>query len=136
MHQHAKLLGYAGLLPFVGPPLLISMDYLSVSQGILFFCQYSAIILSFFGGVHWFDALQNGRYSHQLYVAMLPSIFAWLSLVFLVPSLAIAVLALSYVLILSYDLRYLAMPEGYNKLRVRLTGIVLLAHGITYFLYV
>lgn len=136
MNLHAKMLGYAGLLPFIGMPLLISMEYITVFQGTLYFCQYSAIILSFFGGLHWFDALQNNRHSHQIYVAMLPSIVAWLCLALLSPGLTITLLAISYVLMLIYDLRYLDMPAGYNKLRIKLSTLVLICHGISYFLYV
>lgn len=134
MNKNAQLLGYAGLIPFVSLPLLVGIQQLSVFQGALYFNQYSAIILSFFGGVHWYAALNEPRYSHQLYVAMLPSIFAWLSIAFLAPGLTLCVLALSYVLMVIYDIRFLSMPNGYNKMRMKLTIVVVACHMLMYWL--
>lgn len=132
MHTSAKLLGYLGLIPFISLPLLVTMDAINYFQGYLYFVQYSAIILSFFGGIHWLDAIQNNRKNHQLYVAMLPSIIAWLALIFLKGDMLLSVLSMSYIGILMYDKFVLALTKSilidYIKLRVILTTVVVISH--------
>ncbi len=132
MHSSAKFLGYAGLIPFVGLPFLVFFNILERYQGFLYFVQYSAIILSFFGGIHWLDAIQNRRKNHQLYVAMLPSIVAWLSLILLEGETLLSVLSVAYIAVLMYDKYVLAMEKDilidYTTLRVVLTTVVVLSH--------
>jgi hypothetical protein len=132
MHQSAKLLGYAGLLPFIGIPLLILTGQIHYFEGYTYFSQYSAIILSFFGGIHWLDALQNRRKNHQLFVAMLPSIVGWLSLVFLQGYMLFSVLSIAYVGVLMYDKYVLALEQDilipYTFLRTVLTTVVVITH--------
>ncbi len=132
MHNSAKLLGYLGLTPFIVIPLLIGIGSIEYFQGFLYFVQYSAIILSFFGGIHWLDAIQNNRNNHQLYVAMLPSIIAWLSLIFLKGDTLLSVLSVSYIAILMYDKFVLALAKNilidYIQLRVILTTVVVISH--------
>ena len=74
----AKILGYLGLIPFLFYPLhmLLDLQWLTSMQAQIAFTQYSAVILSFFGGIHWYQAICEPKNSHQLYVAMLPSISA------------------------------------------------------------
>lgn len=132
MHFSAKVLGYAGLIPFVGLPLLIVAGALSYFQGYTYFVQYSAIILSFFGGIHWLDALQNRRKDHQLYVAMLPSIVAWLALIFLEGNSLLSALSVAYIGVLMFDKYVLALEKDilldYTYLRTMLTTIVVISH--------
>jgi hypothetical protein len=132
MHFSAKLLGYAGLLPFIGIPILVLTGQIHYYQGYTYFVQYSAIILSFFGGIHWLDALQNRRKDHQLYVAMLPSIVAWVSLIFLDGYLLLSTLSVAYVGILMYDKYVLALEKDilidYTFLRTILTSVVVISH--------
>jgi hypothetical protein len=132
MHNIAKYLGYAGLLPFVSIPILVMIGLLDAYLGYLHFVQYSAIILSFFGGIHWLDALQNRRKNHQLFVSILPSIMAWLALVFLDGNMLLSVLSISYVGILLYDKYVLALEKDilidYTKMRMLLTTVVVLCH--------
>jgi hypothetical protein len=132
MHPSAKLLGYAGLLPFIGIPILILTGQIHYYQGYTYFAQYSAIILSFFGGIHWLDALQNRRSNHQLYIAMLPSIVGWFSLMFLQGYMLFSALSIAYVGILMYDKYVLALEKDilipYTFLRTVLTTVVVITH--------
>lgn len=132
MQNTAKYLSFAGLLPFIGIPLCIFIGLIDAYLGYLHFAQYSAIILSFFGGIHYLDALQNRRTNHQLFVSMLPSIVAWLALVFLTGTMLLSILSLSYIGILMYDKYVLALDKDilidYTKMRVMLTTIVVLCH--------
>lgn len=132
MHTSAKLLGYMGLTPFIAIPLLIMANQLFYFEGFEFFVQYSAIILSFFGGIHWLDALQNRRKDHQLYMAMIPSIVAWLSLLTLSGDTLLSVLSITYIGVLMYDKYVLALERDilipYTQLRMILTTIVVGTH--------
>nr|WP_297349043.1 DUF3429 domain-containing protein [uncultured Glaciecola sp.] len=127
-----KILGYAGLLPFICIPLLVAADMTNYFYSFQHFVQYSAIILSFFGGIHWYDALQHNRVNHQLYVAMLPSIVGWLGLVFLNGNLLLGVLSCAFIGMLMYDKYTLTMEKSkvieYTILRLALTTIVVLCH--------
>jgi hypothetical protein len=132
MHIQFKILGYLGLIPFIAMPVFIGLGLIGYAQGFMSFVQYSAIILSFFGGIHWFDALSENRHDQQVYVAMLPSIIAWLSLVFLEGSILLMVLSVSYIAILMYDKYTLKMQKEtivqYTTLRVIVTSLVVLSH--------
>lgn len=134
MHNATKLLGYAGLIPFIAIPILIIVGLLDAYLGYLHFVQYSAIILSFLGGIHWLDALQNKRKNHQLYASMLPSIIAWLSLVFLDGTMLLSMLSISHISVLIYDKYVLALEKNilidYTQLRVVLTTVVVISHLI------
>jgi hypothetical protein len=127
-----KILGYAGLLPFIFLPLLVAANITTYFYSFQHFVQYSAIILSFFGGIHWYDALQNNRVNHQLYVAMLPSVVGWLSLVFLNSNLLLGVLSCAFIGMLMYDKYTLTMKKSivieYTTLRLALTTTVVLCH--------
>lgn len=133
MPKLANLLGYAGLIPFIGLPLLSLLGIIDKNLAYIYFVQYSAIILSFFGGIHWFDAITNNNgKQHQLLVAMLPSIVAWLSLICLTGTWLLCVLSVAYIGILMYDKYVLALPKRllfeYISLRVILTSVVVLTH--------
>ena len=127
-----KLLGYAGLIPFIMLPLLAYTEVINYFYSFQHFVQYSAIILSFFGGIHWYDALQNNRVNHQLYVSMLPSIIAWLSLLILDGNMLLGVLSCTFIGMLMYDKYTLVMEKAkviaYTKLRLILTTVVALCH--------
>ena len=127
-----KLLGYAGLLPFVTLPLLVVTHLTSYLYVFQHFVQYSAIILSFFGGIHWYDALQRNRVNHQLYVSMLPSIVAWLSLLLLNGDVLLGALSCAYIGMLMYDKHTLVMEKQkvieYTTMRIILTTVVVVCH--------
>lgn len=131
----AFILGGLGLLPFVGLPILHLTGFISLYEAGSYFSQYSAVILSFFGGVHWWIAVNKPTQSAQLYVAMLPSIIAWLSLVLLPEKLTLMVLAGSFLGIFLYDFLTLKGPPLYMRLRAFLTGIVVGCHAFTWWLY-
>lgn len=132
MHVQFKLLGLAGLIPFVFLPPTAYFELVPYLKAYTHFVQYSAVILSFFGGVHWFNAISENKINHQVYVAMFPSIVAWLSLVFLDGKMLLMVLSLGYIAILMYDKFTLKLsPQmivDYTKLRVMLTSVVVLSH--------
>ncbi|QJR82518.1 DUF3429 domain-containing protein [Alteromonas pelagimontana] len=137
MPYPALALGIAGLIPFIFLAVTAVVDLLPVYEAARYFTQYSAVLLSFFGGVHWLDAIQNRRTNHQLYVAMLPTIIGWLCLIFNGDVRVLGVLSVSYVLLLMYDKYTLAFDKelvvSYISLRVLLTTVVVICHAIMIF---
>ncbi|PHS53581.1 MAG: DUF3429 domain-containing protein [Alteromonas sp.] len=133
MPYSVVLLGVAGLIPFLAMPIAYSLNLLSLTQSAVYFMQYSAVLLSFFGGIHWWDSISNQRYGKQMYIAMLPSIVGWLCLVFSHDPKTLGVLSLSYVAILVYDKFTLSLPKGqivsYISLRIALTSVVVISHA-------
>lgn len=76
MPYQVVLLGVAGLIPFLFLPLAVVLNLLPLHESARYFTQYSAVLLSFFGGIYWWDALNKKAYGPQLLIAMLPTITA------------------------------------------------------------
>lgn len=125
---YSKLLGYCGLLPFLGLPLLSFLEGLSPLLSQTLFIQYSAVILAFLGGVHWSDALSRTFSKMQMSVAMLPSLLAWLCLFNPNGRVSILLLASGFIFMLLYDLRVFSSDKHYKRLRIELTAVTVLMH--------
>lgn len=138
MPYPAVVLGIAGLIPFIGLPLLAVTGALGIFEAMHYFTLYSAVLLSFFGGVHWYDAITNRNTGHQLYVAMLPTIVGWLCLMLGSDVRTLGILSIAYLGVLIYDKFTLALPKdlimSYTTLRIGLTTVVVLAHAVMIFL--
>ncbi len=130
LQRDMAFLGIAGLIPFLFLPLAYLWGLVSRFEVTAYFADYSAIILSFLGGIHWWDALTRSQDRSQLYIAMLPSIIAWLSITLLSGKLMLLVLAIAFLLMLTYDLHKLKADVAYRQLRSMLTGIVVGCHLI------
>lgn len=130
MQRHAVFLGLCGLIPFLFLPVAIESNALALFEGVSYFSQYSAIILSFLGGVLWFDGLTNNKPASQLYIAMLPSIIAWISVAFLPPLWCVMVLGIAFIALLSYEHKVVESIEWYTNLRKLLTSVVMGCHLI------
>lgn len=136
MPKQATILGYLGLIPFLILMLhkVLELSLLNSVHVSMAFVQYSAIILSFLGGIHWYQAITEPRHCHQLYVAMLPSIIGWFALLIFDIKITLFVLSVSYLLILMYDKYYLSLPKelviNYTKMRLILTSVVIFTHMI------
>ena len=135
MSPHALFLGYAGLIPFIGLPFLVVTDRLALFEGMQYFNQYSAVILSFFGGLHWLESIRSPGQVLRMYLAMLPSIVAWLSLILLPIETTLVFLMVGYGAVLMFDFKYFQNIPGYMNMRLRLTCIVLGCHGTLLWLY-
>lgn len=138
MPYSVVMLGIAGLIPFFALPLLASLGLFPISEAARYFTQYSAVLLSFFGGIYWWDALQKQQFDKQLFIAMLPTIVGWLCLVFSGQYWVLGVLSLSYLAVLFYDKKSLVLTKeaivSYITLRMGLTTIVVLCHAWLIFL--
>lgn len=138
MPYSVVFLGLAGLIPFLAMPVAYQLNLMPISQSATYFVQYSAVLLSFFGGVHWWAAISQQRYDKQMYIAMLPTIIGWLCLVFSSDVKVLGILSLSYVAILVYDKFSLSLPKSeivsYISLRMTLTTVVVMCHAWMIFL--
>lgn len=131
----AWCLGLAGLVPFItGGVLVWFAPLVWQAAAIDGFVYYSAIILSFLGGVHWGSALQVARPGNRwrLLLAMLPSLIAWPALLLNVAA-GLWVLLAGFILIGSYDCSRVGrkgFPTWYFTLRGLLTVVVGLLHVV------
>ncbi len=132
--NHAKALGYAGLIPFIGLPFAIALDGVSYFEGMQIFNQYSVIILAFLSAVWWFDGLQNERKVLQLYLAMVPSVVGILALALFDGSWILAVTLVGFIAMLWYEWHKLLLPDWYKQLRLNLTLLVCAGHGLMFWL--
>ncbi len=128
MPLSAALLGYGGLLPFIGLAVLSNMEPM---HGVMYrgaLLLYGAVILSFVGAVHWGVALVdprlNERQRNALYGwSVIPALIGWIAYVF-APIAAALMLVLGFVLQYWRDLKCagsVSWPSWYLALRLRLT---------------
>lgn len=128
MEKTARTLGYAGLLPFIA--LTVVAPNLVQQYSIPAFLSYSAVILSFLGGIHWGVLMQQGGsdVARALCISMLPSLIAWAALL-LPEHWALLTLSTTYLAWWLYD-RGAITTTWYQKLRLQLTFVVILMHLI------
>jgi len=138
-------LGLLGLVPFLVILLpFFGMDrLLSFTIPFLFTC-YSATILSFLAGVLWGRVLADDDSLLTFFILIFSNamaLFSWAGLLLYEASRAssLLLLMLGYLFILLAELRYRRrifhkLDSGYFRLRVLLTGTVLVLHFFALFL--
>ncbi|KAJ3095566.1 hypothetical protein HDU97_006797 [Phlyctochytrium planicorne] len=127
-----RVLGVAGLIPFVSitAVAVVVPESLAVLQEVQLI--YSSTILSFMGAVHWGLAMANYGHStpniSRYVVSVLPPLLSFFSIVLLPTSSAVLAHAVGFVGLLGYDLqvgREGLTPKWYPGLRILLTtGVV------------
>lgn len=129
-------LGLAGLIPFIGLAAVILLEVAGwQAVALQAFLYYSAVILSFLGGVHWGVAMSldhEGSYpfSARMMVAMAPSLLAWPALM-LSPQFSLLALMIGFLLIRLYEAQADSverLPVWYTTLRTLLTVVVVISH--------
>ena len=135
----ARLLGYAGLLPFLLTAGLMwfATDIGTAATAHRMLMAYGAVILSFLGGVRWgvcIGPLAGPDRNRELGLSVLPSIVAWVA--FLPgPILALGILITGFIVQCLWDVMSVEqgrLPRWYGTLRLQLTAVVVicLAAGI------
>lgn len=137
-----RLVGWLGLAPFIVLSLWlygIAPDHPWRSGTILLLTVYSAIVLSFLGGIRWGLALWSGDADSraEFWLAIVPALVGWLAVVIPVP-LSFALLAVAFAAHGAWDAlaahRHRA-PAWYGNLRTTLTActvaLLLLAFAAT-----
>jgi uncharacterized membrane protein len=139
--KYVALLGYGGLLPFVGLLLLIlfSAQYRPfLTQALV---AYSAVILSFVGALHWGFAmtlqdLHADQCRERFIWSVIPALIAWPALLLPAP-LGLLLMILGFVAHYWQDRRMVkaaTLPAWYLPMRLRLTlvaSLCLLLSAIT-----
>lgn len=129
----ARLLGYAGLLPFAMLPIANFYGFgifsLTAAQA---FVAYSAVILSFLAGSLWSSGIL-AKDSPSRLVLMLVSnslaISAWFSILMSSQTVAVVALLVAYLILLWAERRLCSdQARPYRLMRVRLTALVALFH--------
>ncbi|BAU73816.1 DUF3429 domain-containing protein [Metapseudomonas furukawaii] len=130
----ARLLGFAGLIPFVSAALGIWLTPLGWRPFVLSaLLDYAAVILAFMGAIHWGLAMRAGpedtRTQMQLGLSVIPALVGWVVISVGLPAgLAVVLFILAFIGLYLADLRSVRLglaPRWYPALRLPLTfGVV------------
>ncbi|AXY42413.1 DUF3429 domain-containing protein [Halomonas sp. JS92-SW72] len=131
-------LGLAGLLPFLalaGSAWLAPLAWQLVA--IPAFLTYSAVILSFLGGVQWGVAMSlepddSAGFRTRLALSMAPSLIAWPALL-LHPAIGAWVLIAGFLVVRLHECGRASrelLPIWYQSLRTLLTVVAVACHGL------
>jgi hypothetical protein len=124
----ARVLGYAGLIPFIALSISSWLPAPLGAESTDLLVLYAAIILSFMGAIHWGAALVNDtRHNSAHYTAsVIPALVAWLA-VLTAPPIAISLLLVSFIMLYRHDRNVndqLGFAAWYLPLRKQLTVVV------------
>ncbi|MBN2872137.1 MAG: DUF3429 domain-containing protein [Halothiobacillaceae bacterium] len=117
---HARLAGYAGLVPLVAPLGVIvwQPEWATVALGVQ--QAYAALLLSFLGGIYWGVGLDRQQHV-AIWLSVLPTLWAWAALS-MPPTAATGLLAIGFALMFLID--RVARSRGWIRqwfFRLRLT---------------
>ena len=125
-----QLLGYAGLLPFIGLTILqLWPELLTFTPPYSAFQSYSQIILAFMAGVLWPVLYQQSERFFPVWVVSF-ALIGWFSSL-LVPPQQLLVLAAAFVALRLFEIRQrsqLNYSPAYSRLRNHLTTVVVTCH--------
>ncbi|MDA3932791.1 MAG: DUF3429 domain-containing protein [Gammaproteobacteria bacterium] len=128
----ARWLGYAGVLPFAAGAINLHFSWpLFDGFALQVFIVYSAVVLSFLGGMRWGQASLQSTHPWPAYLlAILPSLIAVSAVLLPRPGWQLLALAAGFAGIGLLDVVRPAAgtPMWLQSLRWQLTGLVLLTH--------
>jgi uncharacterized membrane protein YidH (DUF202 family) len=124
----ARLLGYAGLAPFVTFSLGCWVPLPFVTDALSVLIAYAAIILSFMGAIHWGIAMSTADKggSYHLIISVIPALVAWVALI-MPAAMGLATLILGFIALYLYDVAVeepQGLPGWYIPMRRNLTIVV------------
>lgn len=125
----ALYLGFAGLIPFVAPTLLMAVTEIYFPELAYAQLAYGASIVSFLGGARWGFALPESSPAKPDWInlanSVVPSLLAWVAMVMsssIVPAATMVIMGLG--ISLHYDLSLLpTYPSWFKALRSVLTVV-------------
>ncbi|XP_022602253.1 transmembrane protein 69-like isoform X1 [Seriola dumerili] len=125
----ALYLGFAGLIPFVAPAVLMAVTESYFPELAYAQLAYGASIVSFLGGARWGFALPESSPAKPDWInlanSVVPSLFAWVAMVMsdsIVPAATMVIMGLG--ISLHYDLSLLpTYPSWFKALRSILTTV-------------
>jgi hypothetical protein len=144
-----RILGYAGLIPFIGLAFMVQLadspnDMIALESLV----AYGAVIVSFLGALHWgacFKTIgtstQNRWLDHSVWIwGIMPALIAWLAIHIFIP-LALLLLAATLIVQRAIDQRAYAyyfanaqMTNAFLHMRTHLTvvaSVCLIWAGLT-----
>lgn len=131
--RSARILGFSGLLPFIGLTLLMHLSPEPELKGFIgrSLISYAAVILSFLGGSRWglaLRAMDGARQTLHLVLAVLPPLCAWILLTARLDTAiaSFAVLFAALGLLDAISMNALLAPPWYGRLRNILSVLVVL----------
>jgi hypothetical protein len=132
------LLGLLGLVPFVVPTALLlyaGQRFIAFGPLVTALAGYSAVILSFLGGIRWGSSLMTSASGRgTLVVSILPALFGWLFLFAPVPYV-FAAFAVAFLLQGAWDVFAIqrgALPAYFRTLRIVLTAVVVVCEALSF----
>ena len=129
VQRRARLLGHAGLVPFVLLSLWLygipaDHPWHTITTALL--VAYSAVTLSFLGGIRWGIAMQTREDgARALAPSLVPALVGWLA-PFVLQPYCFAILAVAYAAQGAWDSLSTGngtLPEWYGRMRMRLTVV-------------
>lgn len=134
----AWVVGVVGLVPFVlmaGLILYAGRDFIAFASLVLALSGYSAVILSFLGGIRWGAALAGASAGRAtLILSVLPAPVGWLIL-FIPSPWMFAAFAVAFALQGAFDVaaaRHGSLPAWTGRLRLLLTAAVILCFAAAF----
>ncbi|KAM9797334.1 transmembrane protein 69-like [Syngnathus typhle] len=129
----ALWLGFAGLIPFVAPPLVMGVTESYLPDFAYAQLAYSVSIVSFLGGARWGYALPESSPAKPDWInlsnSVVPSLLAWVTMLLaesIVPAMTMVIMALG--ISLHYDLSLLpTYPSWFKALRAVLSVVAFLS---------
>jgi len=136
MPAAARWIGFAGVLPFAASAINLHTGWpLFDGFALQIFIVYSAVILSFLGGIRWGLGARHAAATAGDYVlAVMPSLIAVMAVLLPRPVWQVLVLAAGFAAIGALDhwRPAVGMPEWLRALRWQLSTLVLLTHLLTW----
>ena len=131
-------LGLGGLVPFIVLSLLLmyaGRSFIAFDTLKLAFTAYSAVILSFLGGIRWGLSLQPGHQgTGTLVLSVLPSLLGW-ALMFVPSPYMFAGFAAGFALTGLWDVmsaRSGELPRWFGRLRLVISAVVTLCQIVAF----
>ena len=133
-----RILGYAGLIPFIGLAFMVQLadspnDLIALESLV----AYGAVIVSFLGALHWGacfktigESTQNRWLDHSVWIwGIMPALIAWLAIHIFIP-LALLLLAATLIVQRAIDQRTYAyyfentqIVNAFLRMRTHLTVV-------------
>jgi hypothetical protein len=134
-----SILGYGGLIPFIGFALVSLTNLLPTKLVVTGISYYGATILSFVAALHWgfamtMKSLSESEQTRRYIWSVIPPLLAWVAL--LMPTTAcLLILIGGFIAHFGQDLYFdklteVELPNWYIPLRIRLTTIAVLSLSI------
>jgi hypothetical protein len=132
------LLTYLGALPFFLAVYVSfsSNPFLGV-DGFQWFATYGLLILSFMAGTLWGQMIDQSVKVKRIAIASNAiTLAAWFAFLLADPAIILTIITAGFVMLYVLEIfvmRHLKRPDYYLTLRLRVTALVVVAHGVMFF---